>query len=163
MKRFLKTYINVIKSKTDALVPTRTIVGCYCTYKGKCLLLRRHPESFEGGTWCFPSGRLEVGETRLHGALRELYEEIGVLVQTDSVTPMGTLTLNGIEFEIFHTIFLNKPNLKIDMREHTEYKWVTISEANTLNLIIGGHKVLEFCQNNTDTDTDTNTNIGSSI
>lgn len=41
------------------------------------------------GTWSFPGGALEVGETPADGALRELTEEVGI--PAAAVTVLGTV------------------------------------------------------------------------
>jgi 8-oxo-dGTP diphosphatase len=42
-------------------------------------LAKRSYHTHMGGTWAVPGGALDRGEEPLHGALREFYEEIGML------------------------------------------------------------------------------------
>lgn len=46
--------------------------------RGRVLLLRRGPACSWPGTWCFPGGRLEPGETLAACCARELREEAGL-------------------------------------------------------------------------------------
>jgi ADP-ribose pyrophosphatase YjhB (NUDIX family) len=54
---------------------------------GAAFLLCRRPSSMRNhpGQWALPGGRLAPGETALDAALREVHEEVGVLLGADSV------------------------------------------------------------------------------
>lgn len=51
------------------------------------LLLTRRPRTMRrhAGQWALPGGRLDAGETVVQGALRELHEEVGLLLSESSV------------------------------------------------------------------------------
>ncbi len=51
------------------------------------VLLARRGKSPDAGLWGFPGGHVELGETALQAAVRELQEETGVLAD-----PLGYLT-----------------------------------------------------------------------
>ncbi|MGA2434653.1 MAG: NUDIX domain-containing protein [Bryobacteraceae bacterium] len=42
---------------------------------GRVLILRRAPDSTDGGRWCLPGGKIDYGDTAEHAAIRELQEE----------------------------------------------------------------------------------------
>ncbi|ASJ75876.1 8-oxo-dGTP diphosphatase MutT [Granulosicoccus antarcticus] len=46
----------------------------------KVLLALRKPEQHQGNRWEFPGGKLEAGEALQDGLVRELQEEIGIVV-----------------------------------------------------------------------------------
>ena len=91
---------------------------------GRMLLLQRPT-----GTWDPPAGRLSTGETFEEGAVRELYEETGLLVAPQRIlatwvgeAPSGNLLAavtyigrtRGREISLSH--------------EHLGYRWVTLEE-----------------------------------
>ena len=47
---------------------------------GRILIARRADNAHQGGLWEFPGGKLESGEARLAGLIRELQEELGIQV-----------------------------------------------------------------------------------
>ena len=69
--------------------PERPIVGVLAVVlrDGKALVVRRSNPPLSG-RWGFPGGVLELGETVAEGAMRELFEETGVVAEAT-----GTLTV----------------------------------------------------------------------
>ena len=47
---------------------------------------------YRSGTWAFPKGHLEAGETSLEAAQREVHEETGVRAQVRGALPATTYT-----------------------------------------------------------------------
>lgn len=146
----METNLKIFEYKPEGFKPLLTIVGCYCTYQGRILLLKRHPETFSGEKWCLPAGKLELDETRPAGAVRELVEETRI-TPTD-LFHIGTVYLRfpdyEYDFDIYHAPFTEKPELKLNLEEHTEGAWVTHEETKNLPLIHGGGHILEYCRNN---------------
>src|SRR6185436_16337197 len=48
---------------------------------GRLLVIRRAAHILAGGTWCFPGGGVEPGETLAEAVVREVREEIGLAVE----------------------------------------------------------------------------------
>ena len=57
------------------------VAGCFCQWNNQILLLRRHPDKPQGGTWGLPAGKLETGETPKMAVIREVAEEVGLDIQ----------------------------------------------------------------------------------
>lgn len=57
-------------------------VGILVKPDGSFLLTSRPPGKVYAGYWEFPGGKLEVGETVEDGLRRELFEELGIRVET---------------------------------------------------------------------------------
>ena len=126
-----------------------TVVGCYCLYEDKILLLKRSPKSFLGEKWYLPGGKREEGESCLEGAKRELHEECGIELLPKKLSHLITLYLEfpdySYDFSIYRCTFKVEPTLHLDLREHTEAKWLIHIEALKLPLIHGGTTILEYC------------------
>ena len=61
--------------------PTIVVAGALC--KGDTVLIQQRPAGKPGaGSWEFPGGKIEAGETPLEALRRELQEELGVIVTT---------------------------------------------------------------------------------
>lgn len=48
---------------------------------GRVLIAQRPPGKQLAGSWEFPGGKLEAGESRTHGLARELQEELGIAIR----------------------------------------------------------------------------------
>lgn len=126
--------------------PKVEVAGCYCEWNGKLLFMRRHPDKHQGGTWGVPGGKLEEGETPVQGAIRELYEEAGILLGAADLQPISSLYVRNQNgdyiFHRFRAILEELPKLNIALEEHDEARWVTKEEAFELPLIAGGKEAL---------------------
>lgn len=86
--------------------------------QGKMLLLKRGADAPNGGTWCFPGGSVEEGESAEVAAKRESLEEVGC-------EPGGNLPLVGV-FEGFALYLCEcEPFIPTLNWEHDGYVWAT--------------------------------------
>jgi ADP-ribose pyrophosphatase YjhB (NUDIX family) len=74
--------------KRDRLYPVRPIPGCLAVVRrGDRVLLAERSQPPGAGKWGFPGGMIELGETILECARRELEEETGI-----AADPLRVLT-----------------------------------------------------------------------
>ena len=128
--------------------PHFSVSGCYCECQGKVLFLLRNPDKPQGSSWCIPGGKLQPDETPLQALLREVEEEIGVVLKEESVTYCRPVYVKfpSTEFvlHLFRTSFENAPpTLYLAWKENTDYQWVDYEEVTKLPLIPGGKEC--FC------------------
>jgi 8-oxo-dGTP diphosphatase len=70
--------------------PDRPIVAVLAVVlRGERVLIVQRAQQPNAGRWGFPGGVLELGETVAEGAMRELYEETGIVAE-----PAGWLNVN---------------------------------------------------------------------
>ena len=82
----------------------------------------------EAGKWGLPKGHIEEGETWEHAAIRELYEETGITI--DSVDSQNSWK---IEKCILYAVVLEQPAELIPQdTEIRQAKWVTPRELRAL-------------------------------
>ncbi|HSX04046.1 MAG TPA: NUDIX hydrolase [Rhabdochlamydiaceae bacterium] len=128
--------------------PVIEAAGCICRYQNKILLLRRHPDILHGNCWTEPAGKLEKNEDPKTAAIREAYEEAGLILDGDKIEKITQFYIQWSDkkfiYHMFHTQFLVIPSITLDFKEHLEARWVTIEEALQLPLIVGGKEALLF-------------------
>lgn len=128
--------------------------GGYCTFEGKLLLLKRHPKKLFGNMWGVPGGKLEEGETPEDGLVREIYEEIGVVVDKTLVEPIHTFYIQSassishtVIYHMFYCPMSEMPQLVLHLEEHLEALWVTPDEGLKLPLVsAGGIEAIQIYQ-----------------
>lgn len=68
------------RSEFEKSIPV--VVGVIFNQKKEVLIAQRPPHKPFGGLWEFPGGKVEPGENLLQALQRELFEELGIEVQS---------------------------------------------------------------------------------
>jgi 8-oxo-dGTP diphosphatase len=83
-------------------LPLMTVVAVALIDPDRRVLLSRRPEGkTHGGLWEFPGGKLHSGETPEGGLVRELREELGIIVEPRCLAP---LTFASHSYQTFHLL-----------------------------------------------------------
>ena len=61
------------------------VAGALVDPTGRILLQQRRADRQHGGLWEFPGGKLEAGETAVSGLIREIEEELGIVLTADGL------------------------------------------------------------------------------
>ena len=95
-------------------------------HKGEVLLTQRVPEKTSGGKWECSGGCAVAGESGKEAAVRELYEETGIIASEDELTLEWTLTTDGM-LRDFYVVLKDKPlsELRLQDIEVCAAKWVS--------------------------------------
>jgi 8-oxo-dGTP diphosphatase len=123
-------------------VPTVDVAAGVVLREGHVLVSRRRPEDHLGGFWEFPGGKIEPGETAPEAIVRELREELDVVV---SVGPRwGILAVRYDERLVrlhfyFATIHSGVPRPV----ECDECRWVPVQDLPTLSFPDADRTLLE--------------------
>jgi len=95
--------------------------------------------------WETPGGRLEVGEEIIDGLKREIKEETGLIVKI--LFPFNAFSANvGREDSIIGINYLaeySEGEVKIDTNEHSNYRWLNMSDIRKLKDSIGLQKEID--------------------
>lgn len=98
---------------------------------GDRILAAKRSHGELAGGWEFPGGKLEPGETAVQACIREVHEELGVII--DNVTPFVSL---DYEYPSFH---MNLQTFTCRIAEgspapldHEELRWLTGDELGSV-------------------------------
>lgn len=117
-------------------------------YKDKFLFTKRHEKSkYEAGRWGFVGGAIEFGENPLEALKREVKEEVGLEISSANFFNMYSQVFES-KNEVKHVmllLFICEPKtLEVKKGfEVSEAKWLTLEEANNLELIKGNEIILQ--------------------
>ncbi|MEQ1735669.1 MAG: NUDIX domain-containing protein [Rhodoglobus sp.] len=101
---------------------------------GRALLVHRSPDrEVYPGVWDFPGGHVEAGETPATALVRELAEELGVVVVAPTRDSDLVLDGDGWHLEVWIvTSWVGEPrNAQPD--EHDDLAWFSLAEALALD------------------------------
>ncbi len=95
--------------------------------KGNCLLLWRGTHPIFSDDPDLPGGTVETGETALEAALREVVEEVGVGIESESVTELYAgrkYSKHLSKYYLYSVELPHGPTIALSW-EHTSYKWLS--------------------------------------
>ncbi len=108
--------------------PVKLVLVAACALidaDGRVLLARRPAGKPMEGLWEFPGGKMESGERPEDTLMRELREELGIVVKEDCLAP---LTFASHAYEEFHLLMplyvCRRWEGSVEAREAQEIAWV---------------------------------------
>jgi len=104
------------------------------TDKDRVLITRRAPKQKFAGGWEFPGGKIEINETPQACLVRELKEELNIIVSVDKFCTevaydYGTMYVNLIAY------YCTMIGGEIRISVHDRYKWVKIADLLNYDLL----------------------------
>ena len=102
-------------------------------------MLHRNDAKPEGDTWGLPAGKIDEGESKEGSMVREIFEETGCEILPSQLEYLDKLYVKYLSYSFIYHMFRvklsNRPEIKIDPKEHKDYKWMKPSEALNSKLI----------------------------
>ncbi len=109
--------------------PPHKIIGVAVIWndQGQILIDRRRPEGVMGGLWEFPGGKIEPGETVEECIKREIYEELGIVIEVGEhlITIDHTYTHLRVTLTVHHSRLIKGIPQPI---ECDEVRWVSLDK-----------------------------------
>ncbi len=108
---------------------------------------RRGPGRALEGKWEFPGGKVEANETHEETIIREIKEELKSTIEPIKYIGLSNHIYNDLEKPFSITMYGYKCKLiqgELTLTEHTEKKWVSISELKNVDFADADKPLLEF-------------------
>jgi len=127
------------------------VVTCFIDFSGKVLVLQRGRKDDQYGMWGIPGGKIDEGETPREALAREIFEETGIITNQNSFSFLNK-ALSKNKYDGTYALYLyylkikHLPSILINNREHLNYKWVTLKEFESLNLLVSQGIAYKFVQ-----------------
>jgi 8-oxo-dGTP diphosphatase len=111
-----------------------SVVAAVIIHDHKILCVRRGPAKYTyiSEKWEFPGGKIEENETKIDALNREIREELHMEITVD--TFFTTVKHQYPDFHLTMDTFLcSCADDTLTLTEHTEFKWLDLSELSTLD------------------------------
>ena len=125
------------------------VVAAVIECKGKILCMQRGKAKYEYVSYKyeFPGGKVEVGEENHIALSRELREEMDLDVTIREKDYLLTVDHSYPDFAItMHTYLCKVSTPDFVMKEHVDFKWLSVSELDSLDWAEADKPIVEFLQ-----------------
>jgi len=96
---------------------------------GRVLIAQRPPGKSMAGLWEFPGGKVEPGEAPEHSLIRELREELGIVVEAECLAPLTFASHRYPDFHLLMPLYVcRRWQGLVGAREQQALKWVRPNE-----------------------------------
>ena len=92
---------------------------------GRVLIAERPPGKAMAGLWEFPGGKVEAGETPEQTLIRELLEELGIVVREACLAPLTFASHAYADFHLLMPLYVcRRWEGTVTARHHVRLAWV---------------------------------------
>ena len=113
----------------------------------KVLIGLRSKSDNGGGLWEFPGGKIEIDESSEEAVIRELNEELDIVVHKPKKVMQYLHRFKNLIYDIhFFEVISFKGSVK--NKVHDELKWTDLASINNYNFISGDLLIIEGLKNN---------------
>jgi 8-oxo-dGTP diphosphatase len=113
-------------------VSVRLVVVAACALidpDGRVLIAQRPPGKAMAGLWEFPGGKIEPGERPEQSLIRELEEELGIVVKEECLAPLTFASHSYPDFHLLMPLYVcRRWQGFVEAREQQALKWVRPNE-----------------------------------
>jgi 8-oxo-dGTP diphosphatase len=96
---------------------------------GRVLIAQRPPGKSMAGLWEFPGGKVEPGERPEQCLIRELEEELGIVVKEECLAPLTFASHSYPDFHLLMPLYVcRRWQGIVEAREQQALKWVRPNE-----------------------------------
>ena len=99
---------------------------------GKILLTKRHPDKLWGGLWEPSGGAVCAGESPEAGAVRELFEEVGIMLDPSDLTFIRRHVTEQCIMFTYTAVVAAGTAVVMQPEEVVDNKWITKEELDAL-------------------------------
>lgn len=121
------------------------VVAAIIQHQNKILCCQRRENKLQylSEKWEFPGGKLEVGESREAGLLREIKEELNIEINSPKFAV--TVQHNYPDFKlIMHCFTVNSDDQKLELNAHKDAAWLSKNDLTNLDWAEADLPVVSF-------------------
>jgi len=108
---------------------------------GRVLITRRRPEGLLGGLWEFPGGKILDGETPETACMRELEEEVNLIIRVDSY--LCSVRHAYTHFRIVMDVFCcSHVSGRVRLKGPVDHRWISLQKLGDYPFPKANHKFM---------------------
>lgn len=125
-----KLGFDLVRGETNAEGIYHKVVQIFTfNQHNRLLVTLRHPDKVFGLHWEVTAGSVIKGEDEIQGAIRELEEETGILIQAHQLNPLYTMIeKDAIWYTYFVKIEIDGTSIRYQEGETIDHKWIDAHE-----------------------------------
>lgn len=110
------------------------VAACILVDGSGRVLMAQRPEGKDlAGLWEFPGGKIEDGEKPEDALVRELHEELGIVIDASDLRPLTFASHTYPRFHLLMPLFVcHRWQGEVTAVEHQSIAWVTAQDLHTL-------------------------------
>jgi len=102
---------------------------------GRVLLARRPEGKRMAGLWEFPGGKVHDNETPEQALIREIEEELGIVLKEENLEPGGFVSHSYNDFHLFMPLYIcRKWERELKALEHEAIEWADLAALETYDM-----------------------------
>jgi 8-oxo-dGTP diphosphatase len=106
-------------------------VGAAIVSEGRCLVARRGPGMSLAGSWEFPGGKVEAGESPQDALRREIREELGLEIRVGALLGVGEAQA-GARRVVLSVYVAEQVGGELALLEHDAVQWCGAEDLDGL-------------------------------
>jgi len=120
---------------------TIEVVAAIITNNSSILVTKRKDGTFKN-LWEFPGGKIETNESKEEALIREIKEELNLIISVDDL--LMTIEHTYPDFHLtMHTFWCKIITGTMQLNDHNESKWVKPEELRTLEWVPADVQIIE--------------------
>lgn len=124
------------------------IGACIIVFKNNAILLGKRKNAYLAGSYGMPGGRVELGESLVTTAERELLEETGLTAK--ELTYIGCVREFQGEKDFIHFAYICKDFIGeltlVEPDKCEGWEWIHLDELQTIDILPGHKGIIEMWQ-----------------
>lgn len=135
-------------SKQDKPVVMVAAGALYDADKNAILMCQRMATGFHPNEWEFPGGKIEKGESPETALIRELHEELNIVVKINDIRPAGFASYDyGARHVVILLYIVDAWVGDIALHDHQAMEWIDVNDLSRFAALPADKPLLEGLAN----------------